>query len=136
MSEPQNPDKKIIVDEDWKSQVEAEREQSRKGEQTPSPQPRPEEPLPPPGLPYLISTLYLQAAISLGLLPHPVSGKPEVRLGTARHAIDTLGILQEKTEGHRTPEESEELEAVLHQLRMAYVEVSTHGVQEAGPQKV
>jgi hypothetical protein len=122
-----NPEKKIIVDEDWKSQVEAEREAARHPQpEQAQPQPPPDESLPPPGLPYLVSTLYLQAAISLGLLPSPISGKPEVRLGTARHAIDTLAILQEKTEGNRTPDESDEIEAVLHQLRMAYVEVSTH----------
>jgi hypothetical protein len=32
-------------------------------------------------------------------------------------------MLQQKTEGNRTPDESEELEAILHQLRMAYVSV-------------
>jgi hypothetical protein len=134
MSEAQNPEKKIFVDEDWKSQVEAEREELRRTGEAAAPQPPTEdEALPPPGLPYLVSTLYLQAAISLGLLPSPVTGKPEVRLGTARHAIDTLSILQEKTEGHRTPDESEELEAVLHQLRLAYVEVARVGTGPAAP---
>ena len=37
--------------------------------------------------------------------------------------IDMLEILQQKTEGNRTPEETEDIEAMLYQLRMAYVQV-------------
>ena len=82
--------------------------------------------LPPPSLTYLASTLYLQGAIGLGLLPNPVSGKSELQLPHAKHAIDTLQVLQEKTEGNRTPEESEEIEAMLHQLRMAFVQMNKY----------
>jgi hypothetical protein len=124
--EPRDPEKKIIVDEDWKSQVEAEREAARLKEQdakSPPQTPR-EEALPPPSLTYLASTLYIQAAIALGLLPDPIApDKAEVHLQRAKHAIDTLAILQEKTEGNRTPAESEEIEAMLHQLRLAFVEL-------------
>lgn len=124
--ESQNPEKKIIIDEDWKSKVEAEREAAcaQKEEPAPAPESVPDTQLPPPSLTYLASTLYLQGAISLGLLPHPISGKSETRLGQAKHAIDTLDILQQKTEGNRTPDESEELEAMLHQLRLAFVELT------------
>ena len=127
MSEPsQQPEKKIIVDEDWKKQVEAEREavpgpESAAPASPPEAQTQAEERLPPPSLVYLAGSLYLQAAIALGLLPHPTTGKAEVRRNLAKHAIDTLEILQQKTEGNRTPEESDEIEAMLHQLRMAFV---------------
>ena len=60
----------------------------------------------PPTLSYLAGTLYLQAAIALGLLPNPISGKPELHLAQAKHVIDTLAVLQEKTEGNRTAAES------------------------------
>jgi hypothetical protein len=125
--ETQQPAKKIIVDEDWKSQVEAEREAAQAGKAAgpaePPAEAASEPPLPPPSLTYLAGTLYLQGAVALGLFPHPGSGKAEVSLRQARHAIDTLAILQQKTEGNRTPDESEEIEAMLHQLRMAFVEV-------------
>jgi hypothetical protein len=125
MSDPlQQPDKKIIVDEDWKKQVEAERAAEHSSESAAAPAaapPEAEERLPPPSLVYLASSLYIQAAIALGLLPHPVSGKAEVHRNLAKHAIDTLEILQQKTEGNRTPEETDEIEAMLHQLHMAYV---------------
>ena len=54
----------------------------------------------------------------------PVSGKPEKNLPQARHLIDMLEVLQQKTEGNRTPEETEDIEAMLYQLRMAYVQVA------------
>jgi len=118
-----DPEKKIIVDEDWKRQVEEEKEAALRAERS---QPSEEEAeaagsLPPPDLMFLIGSLYLQAAVSLGLMPNPLTNKAEVRLAHAKHTIDLLAMLQEKTAGNRTPEESEELEAVLHQLRLAYI---------------
>jgi hypothetical protein len=124
------PEKKLVVDEDWKSQVEAEKEAARHTDEPPKPAepsakpsdgPRP--PLPPADFGFLIGTLYIQGAMALGLLLNPITKKAEVQLEQAKHAIDLLAMLQQKTEGNRTPEESSELEAVLHELRMAYVTV-------------
>ena len=133
--EPKAPEKKIIVDEDWKSQVEAEREALHRQQQQPqAPAQQPAENLPPPSLSFLASTLYLQAAIALGLLPNPLGEKKfDVHLDRAKHAIDTLEILQQKTEGNRTVDESDEIEAMLHQLRLAFIEVREHGgIRERG----
>jgi hypothetical protein len=115
-----NQEKKIIVDEDWKSQVETERAAAQE-KQTPEQPAASPQPMPPANLTFLIGTLYLQGAVALGLLPNPVSEKSEVHPDEARHAIDLLDMLNEKTEGNRTPEETEELEAALHQLRLAFV---------------
>jgi hypothetical protein len=122
-NDPNVGEKKLYVDEDWKSQVEAEKAGATQ-ESAPAEEKRPSEPLPPPSLTFLASTLYLQGAISMGLLPNPINDKAGVELDRARHAIDMLAMLQEKTEGNRTPEESEEIEAMLHQLRMAFVSVN------------
>jgi hypothetical protein len=84
--------------------------------------PPPGAELPPPDLTFLASNLYLQAIVSLGQVPDPVSGKAEVRLDHAKHMIDTLDMLQRKTEGNRTPEETKALEYMLHELRLAFVE--------------
>lgn len=123
-----NPEKKLFIDEDWKSQVEAEKEAAREGVEA---KPATEPPastgsrgqLPPADLTFLVGTLYLQGALGLGLLPNPTTQKPEVHLDQAQHAIDMLAMLQQKTEGNRTPEESEDLEAALHELRLTYVTV-------------
>jgi hypothetical protein len=128
-SEP-TPEKKLIIDEDWKSQVEAEKEAARHAEQPPKPnEPSAEPPtgerlpLPPANLGFLVGTLYIQGALALGLLPNPMTKKSEVHLDQAKHAIDLLAVLQQKTEGNRTPDETDELIAVLHELRMAYITV-------------
>jgi hypothetical protein len=121
--EPKNPEKKLFVDEDWKSQVEAEKEAARRADQTEA-QAEPAAapgPIPQASLTFLVSTLYLQGAMALGLLPNPATKKPEVQFEQARHVIDLLTMLQEKTEGNRTSDESAELEAALHELRMAFV---------------
>jgi Domain of unknown function (DUF1844) len=136
---PENP--KIIVDEDWKSQVETERQAARQRSST-SPsstdplapgsavEPEhhasstpelPDAPLPPPSLTFLFTTLATQAMIALGQVPNPITGKVDVRLNQAKHYIDTLGLLEEKTTGHRSVDESALLSELLHQLRMAFV---------------
>ena len=132
---PDDKDKTIIVDEDWKTRVEAEKEAARREQQSASsPQaksPDPAGPLPPPDLTVLASSLYLQGMVALGLLPSPGSDKPEVYLDQARHTVDTLQMLEDKTEGHRTPEESKEIDRMLHELRLAYVEVQQKGMLNA-----
>ncbi len=62
--------------------------------------------------------------ISLGLVAHPMTGQIEKDLTHAQQTIDILGLLEAKTEGNLTPEESGLLRQVLFQLRMAYVELS------------
>lgn len=128
MSEQTPAEKKIIVDEDWKARVEAERQQAAQSRASrPADEPQSDAlgdddgPMPPPGLLYLASSMYFQALVCLGLLPHPMTGKPQPSVRRARHAIDTLEILWEKTEGHRTPQETESLDSMLHELRLAYL---------------
>ncbi|MBN2021520.1 MAG: DUF1844 domain-containing protein [Pirellulales bacterium] len=124
MSDQPNDDKKIIIDEDWKSQVEAERDAGpQTSEPEPSAQPKDEVRWPEPSLPLLVTTLATQAMAALGLFPHPVSGKTNIDLPQARHFIDTIEMLQRKTEGNRGPEESSMFEETLYELRMAFVAV-------------
>jgi hypothetical protein len=78
-------------------------------------------PMPPASLLTLVSTLASQAMLSLGAIPHPITGKAEVDFEQAKHFIDTLGLLEEKTAGNRTPEEDATLTQVVHELRMAFV---------------
>jgi len=124
--------KKIIIDEDWKAQVEAEREALRKkqeatptGGPTEKPEPEAPRPLPPASLATLIASLALQATISLGLVDDPKSGPPQPHFDQARHLIDMLQMLEDKTAGNRTSEESRLLDNSLHELRMAYVAVQS-----------
>ena len=64
------------------------------------------------------------AALFLGQIPHPQSGQPEVNLEAARMFIDQLAMIQEKTRGNLTNEETTVLGNALSNLQMAFVEVS------------
>jgi len=128
MSETEKP--KIIVDEDWKSQVEKEREELRQTEQENANSGEGEGddlgPIPPASLPVLIATLGAQAMSMMGLMPGP-DGKidpNQINMPVAKHMIDMIAMLEEKTKGNITEEESGMLNDNLHQLRMAYVAVN------------
>ena len=128
------PEKKIIVDEDWKSQVQAEKEAADAAKQEPSEsaetpleessQEGPQSaagPLPAANLMALVTMLASQAMISLGQIPNPVTGKPEPEPDAAKYYIDLLGVLEEKTKGNLTADESKAMEDVMHHLRMTFV---------------
>jgi hypothetical protein len=119
-------EKKIIIDEDWKSQVQAEKE-AAKQQPASSPQasggaPRPGDfQMPPASLEMLVTTLVTEAMISLGQVPHPHTGEVTFQPLQAKYLIDTVDMLREKTKGNVTPDETELMEQLLHQLRLAYV---------------
>lgn len=62
-----------------------------------------------------------QASVALGLIADPRTNKPEVNLELAKHHIDTLVVLEEKTKGNLTSDESQLLTAALTQLQLTYV---------------
>ena len=64
------------------------------------------------------------AASSLGMMEHPVTGKREVDLELGKHWIDVLGMLQKKTRGNLLPQENQILEGLLADLRMQYVSLT------------
>jgi hypothetical protein len=64
------------------------------------------------------------AALFLGQIPNPQTGKGEVNLELAKMFIDQLGMIQEKTRGNLTNEETTVLRNALSNLQMAFVEVS------------
>src|SRR5258707_10174511 len=72
----------------------------------------------------LIMSLASNAAASLGMMPHPVTGETGVDLKTAKHWIDVLGMLETKTRGNLDPQEAQVLESLLADLRMQYVSFS------------
>ena len=67
------------------------------------------------------------AALFLGQIPNPQTGQAEVNLDVARMFIDQLGMIQEKTRGNLTTEESTVLRNALSSLQMAFVEASQGG---------
>lgn len=81
--------------------------------------------LPPPSFPFLVLSLRAQAEMQLGLMHFgPEDQKPEPDLELARHSIDLLGVLQEKTKGNLSMEEQRLLENSLTELRFRFIQVS------------
>ena len=114
---------KIIIDEDWKSQVKAERESLK--EETAKSKPEDAEDadpnMPPASFEMLLTTLATEAMVALGQLPNPATSKLVHRPNQAKYLIDTIEVLKEKTSGNLSPAETEALDGLLHQLKMAFV---------------
>jgi hypothetical protein len=73
------------------------------------------------------------AALFLGQIPNPQTGRAEVNLEVARMFIDQLAMIQEKTRGNLTSEESTVLRNALSSLQMAFVEASQGGRASDAP---
>ncbi len=71
-----------------------------------------------------VLSLSHSARLHLGDAPDPVTGNRDVDLPMARHSIDLLGLIQEKTHGNLTGAEEQVLTQELDDLRVRYVEVS------------
>jgi hypothetical protein len=71
--------------------------------------------------PSYILSYYTQSLVLLGEVPNPYTNKKEEDLDAARHTVDILGMLREKTKGNLAAEEAELLESVLYEVRMKYM---------------
>ena len=78
-------------------------------------------PPPPATFEVLVSMMFTQAMSMLGQMPDPSTGQPTVNKLYAKHYIDTLDMLSEKTKGNLSDDESKVLSEALHALRMMYV---------------
>ena len=68
-----------------------------------------------------VMSLASSVLVHLGEIAHPDSQQPEASLPIAKQTIDILGMLQDKTRGNLTDEESQLLTNLLYDLRMKYV---------------
>jgi len=71
--------------------------------------------------PSYVLTYYTQGLVLLGEVPNPYTNKKEENLEAARHTIDILTLLQEKTRGNLDREEQQLLDSVLYELRMKFM---------------
>ena len=142
MSNEPNDEPKIIVDEDWKSQIEREKQQAdaaaASSTETPAAAESTEaaaaEPpmgeLPPVSFEIHVSSIATQVLVALGQLADPIEGKPRINLDFAKFQIDMLEMLEEKTKGNLSIPENNMLKDAVHQLRMMYVAVKEQDGQK------
>ena len=126
MAEEKKEKKKIIIDEDWKTKAQREKEvlkAKEKVEKEPEkPDARQEQhPLPPGDFGALVSLLATQAMFAMGLLSTEKDKEPKKDLRLAKFHIDMLEALEGKTKGNLTDQEQKFLSGTLSQLRMGFV---------------
>ncbi|MFI4896979.1 MAG: DUF1844 domain-containing protein [Phycisphaerales bacterium JB059] len=126
MSDPEQP--KIIVDDDWKSAAQAEKERLASEEASKKQEPKGASPggsLPEKAsFDDLLRLMATQALMYMGAFPDPQTGQAMVALDLAKLHVDLLSVLEEKTRGNLSDEESKALTGILTELRMQFVEVT------------
>jgi hypothetical protein len=70
----------------------------------------------------LIMTFQAAAMQQMGKLKNPVSDKIERDLQQAQLSIDILDMLEEKTRGNMSDDESKFLKGILQELKLNYVD--------------
>jgi hypothetical protein len=78
-------------------------------------------PRPPIDFPSYLLSYYTQGLVLLGEVPNPYTNKKEEDVEAARHTIDILTMLEQKTKGNLTKEEQQLMETVLYELRMKFM---------------
>lgn len=74
-----------------------------------------------------VTSLAAQCSLLLGVYPQAGSEPESPDLAGARHVISILEMLKDKTRAGLTTDESDTLESILYQLRMAYVTLAGRG---------
>ena len=134
----------LHIDTDWKKQAQEEKkrlteqEQQKKAAAAPAaPSPsaaapagmpragagRGERGLPPATFTTLVQSIVTQVLFYLGELAAR-GAEPNVNLDMAKHNIDMLGVIEEKTKGNLTEEEQRLLDGALYETRMRYVSIA------------
>ena len=75
----------------------------------------------------LVQTIVTQALFYMGDLT-PRGAEPQLNLDMAKHQIDLLGVLEEKTKSNLTPDEQRMLDAALYETRMRFVGIASQVV--------
>ncbi|MGF1632230.1 MAG: DUF1844 domain-containing protein [Phycisphaerae bacterium] len=146
----------LHIDSDWKKQAQeekrrlaeqAEKDRAARAKQAPRPPAGPsagqpqqaasqqpgqpaagERQTPAPSFSGLVQTLTTQAFYYLGELA-PAGAQPTVNLDMAKHNIDLLSILEDKTRGNLTEDEQRTLDVTLYEARMRFVAVAQRYIQ-------
>ena len=120
---------KLQIDSDWKAQAQAEKAKLLEQEKAKAEQQSGEDAQKPGKLPQadfksLMGVLASQAIMGLGAMNDPKTGRVVIDLDGARFSIDLLGVLEEKTKGNLSDEQSKEITQILAELRSRFVQIT------------
>mgnify|MGYP003815985755 CR=1 FL=1 len=119
-------EKKIIIDEDWKSKVQKEKEElqkkleEEKSKKTEEGELSPEESIT-PSFETIVGILTTDAMLALGVIAPQGSQQVMIDLEQAQFFIDLLIVLREKTKGNLSPQEEGILNNSIAQLQEIYL---------------
>lgn len=131
----------IQSDDDWKNQAQKEKERLAAQQKErdaaaaksaaaarPAADPRQQAaahaPAPEANFQALVQGLSSQALMVMGTVADPRTGRPMLDLGAAKTSLDLLAMLEEKTRGNLTAEETTALQTALWSLRDTFVRVA------------
>ena len=119
-------EKKIIVDDDWKA--EAKKEKERLAQETTQ-----QEAIPDPTFAELINMIAMQAMVGFGGMAGPGGERIPPNLDIAKHYVDMLQVLEDKTKGNLTDDEKKLLDQVAYEIRMRYIQAASGGAPPPAP---
>ena len=123
MTEDDSPDVFKVTDRRRRQETEDPPQPAASGAESP-PTPAPPSPPAERSLAGLFMMLASSAVVALGHAPDPLTGQRQIDLVQAAEAIDLLLLLREKTEGHRSGDETRMLEELIYDLQLRYVHVT------------
>ncbi len=111
-----------LKEEKEEAAAKAKEEEERKEE--PGTEEAERAPLPEVNFNSLIFSLSSSALLHLGEIADPQTGEKRKDIALAKHTIDTIAMLKEKTQGNLTEEEEKFLDSILTDLRWRYVKAA------------
>jgi len=125
----QPPDEEVKADKTKEEEAPSAEREKEEPEEAPREEPGQQEeerstPLPEVNFSSLVMSLSSTALFHFGEIADPQTGKTKKDLPLAKHAIDTLSMLREKTQGNLTEEEQKFLDSILTDLKWRYVDAT------------
>lgn len=114
---------KIQVDSDWKAEAQAEKERLADAEQKVEEKSKQQQ-MPEPNFRGLMGILASQALMGLGLHQDPSGKGVMVDLEGSKFVIELLTMIEEKTNGNLSDEESAELKQLTQELQARFVQIA------------
>ena len=125
MSDHDQDAPKLHIDSDWKAQAQAEKERLAEKEQAKAAtsQTQDNQELPEASFQTLVDMLASQAVMGLGAMADPNTGKAMIDPQGSKFSIDLLAVIEEKTKGNLSDDESQHLTTLLSELRNRFVQI-------------